>query len=193
MDTMPSVIWLLFGFLVIVSFFILWGLSITKYQYFETDFGKGILLKKIRFRRIDLEWTEGKVYEFRDGYAKIMSPDLIFVRGRLRSEADYQFPSVSKSLSMGKLSKEGDFFVLEIRMPYPLLILFFAPFSMWISQFFRETEISYSIFPSFLIHGTMILLVLIFIRSRIIRESIAICGNFCFEEIGNEFDSGKRI
>ncbi|TGL63606.1 hypothetical protein [Leptospira sarikeiensis] len=162
--------------------FIFAGIFLTKYQYFEMDFRKGILLKRIKLLRIDLDWKVGKVYEFSKefGVVKVMNEKEIFIRANLGGERDdyFKFQKNYGPLLLGRIFQSDQELWLEIRMAYPTLVMGLYISSVSSGLFFTGPGFSF-IFLGLLVFCSLLGVYFCFIRGWVIRDIIRICRKFC--------------
>ncbi|MEI1278013.1 hypothetical protein V6Z05_06780 [Leptospira venezuelensis] len=162
--------------------FIFLGVYLTKYQYFEMDFSKGILLKRIKFSRVDLDWQVGKVYGFPDefGEIKVMNRREIFIRSGFNEPGQEILTwnyRIRELQIFGRIIMTANEPWLEIRMGYASLIggIYIGSFMNFAFSGVISEIIPSSPFVFFLILGTYFW----FLKYQIINRTINICKKFC--------------
>ncbi|TGL49221.1 hypothetical protein EHQ61_12205 [Leptospira wolffii] len=176
---MPPVLWALIGVFIIIAYVIYWGISLTRYQYFEKNFEEGLLLYRLEFDSLDIDWTLGRTYGFMGGFVKVVDVDRLFVRGTLRSEESDSFRlSERKTMFMGVIRKSTNGFILEIRVSWTILFLFSIPSFLACLQFFTESSVWIQSLLASFIFLFFALIPFYYLRRGMLMEATFVCRQF---------------
>ncbi|PJZ41688.1 hypothetical protein CH370_09605 [Leptospira kmetyi] len=170
--------YIIIGIGVVIVSISFWWIFVTKYQNFEFNIKKGLLIKNIEIEEINVDLNLTKIYEFQDGYIKVNGENgLLLIRRKITSESGRNYRNIP--LVYASMNTRGNSKLLEIRLPlvslFPIIYMLLFLSAIVIGLSLKE----YYLAPVIIIPFLIGYLFYILIKHNAIKTIREIVKNLC--------------